>query len=389
MLLELTKPSARTMQAARACAFLLVFTLPPIVWLSGPGLTFMGLSAHANTLAWLPIAMLFGVLTIADYIVGRDVQNAVENETRVNDEQPYFKWLALLCLPVQLFTLWIATSYASTGMASGMLNWLGLVGWIMSIGAISGILAINVGHELIHKNTPLEQNTGGLILATVGYGTFKTEHVYGHHAWVATPRDHSSAQRGTTVYRFLFTAIFHNIRLGFKLEAERLTRRKLPVVSLQNECIWWTVATASIAAISFFAFGWIGLLFFVAQSLVAISELEAINYVEHYGLSREPIAGNVKGAPRYEKVTPMHSWNSGYFLTNAFLLQLQRHSDHHANASRRYQDLIHHESSPQLPGGYGAMILLSFFPPLWFAVIHPRIPKITQENNNGVVHPSH
>ncbi|UWN50030.1 Alkane 1-monooxygenase 2 [Alcanivorax sp. ALC70] len=120
-------------------------------------------------------------------------------------------------------------------------------------------------------------------------------------------------------------------------------------------------------------FGWQGVLFFCAQSFVAAFTLEVINYIEHYGLHRR-----VKDNGRYERVTPAHSWNSNYLLTNLALFQLQRHSDHHAYAKRRYQVLRHYEESPQLPGGYAAMYVLALFPPLWKKVMNPRWKPTTR-----------
>ena len=59
---------------------------------------------------------------------------------------------------------------------------------------------------------------------------------------------------------------------------------------------------------------------------------------------------------RYERVLPMHSWNSNNIVTNIFLYHLQRHSDHHANPTRRYQTLRDFKESPALPTGYAGMI---------------------------------
>jgi alkane 1-monooxygenase len=60
-------------------------------------------------------------------------------------------------------------------------------------------------------------------------------------------------------------------------------------------------------------------------------------------------------------------------VTNIFLYQLQRHSDHHAYPTRSYQALRHFDESPQLPGGYASMILLAWIPPLWFRVMDHRV----------------
>jgi alkane 1-monooxygenase len=137
---------------------------------------------------------------------------------------------------------------------------------------------------------------------------------------------------------------------------------------VHNELIWW-YAISGLFALSFFLlWGWMGALFFLLVGFVAGSTLEVINYVEHYGLHRR-ILDNGK----YERITPAHSWNSNYFLTNLALFQLQRHSDHHAYGKRRYQVLRHYEDSPQLPGGYAAMYVLALVPPLWKKVMNPRV----------------
>ena len=104
------------------------------------------------------------------------------------------------------------------------------------------------------------------------------------------------------------------------------------------------------------------------QSLLAFTLLELVNYVEHYGILRKEI-----NPGKYEKVTPIHSWNSSHLVSNFFLFQLQRHSDHHANAIKRYQVLDHYDKSPQLPAGYPTMILIALIPPLWFYIMNPRL----------------
>jgi alkane 1-monooxygenase len=128
--------------------------------------------------------------------------------------------------------------------------------------------------------------------------------------------------------------------------------------------------------IGFFSiFGWLGGVYFLVQSLVAMLLLETINYIEHYGLQRKVIDLEKN---EYEPVNPTHSWNSSNRITNYFLFNLQRHSDHHFKPGRRYQILRHFETSPQLPTGYAGMVLLSFLPPLFFRVLEKRLISLTQ-----------
>jgi alkane 1-monooxygenase len=96
--------------------------------------------------------------------------------------------------------------------------------------------------------------------------------------------------------------------------------------------------------------------------------LETVNYLEHYGLLRQKTESG-----RYERCAPAHSWNSDHIVTNLFLYHLQRHSDHHANPTRRYQTLRSMAGAPNLPSGYASMIGLTYFPPLWRRVMDHRV----------------
>jgi alkane 1-monooxygenase len=69
-------------------------------------------------------------------------------------------------------------------------------------------------------------------------------------------------------------------------------------------------------------------------------------------------------------------------LGRLLLFELSRHSDHHYQASRKYQLLRHHEEAPQMPTGYPGMILLAMFPPLWFQVMHKRMTEFKASLNH-------
>ena len=116
------------------------------------------------------------------------------------------------------------------------------------------------------------------------------------------------------------------------------------------------------------AFGPLVLLLLVPQAILGFGLLEAVNYLEHYGLVRRRTP-----AGRYEKVDARHSWNSDRVVTNLFLFQLQRHSDHHAHPLRRYQALRTFDESPRLPHGYATMILIALIPGLWRRIMDPLV----------------
>lgn len=323
-------------------------------------------SAHADAWPWLVISVVFGVIPLLDFIVGRDPANPDErDEVPALEAQGYYRLLSLATVPLLLAMLvwggWIFASYEGW-------SWVGQLGWVLSVGTVMGAIGITVSHELIHKDPTLEQNAGGLLLAAVCCAGFKVEHVRGHHVHVSTPEDASSSRFGQSLYAFLPHAYRHNFLNAWKLEAERLKRRSLPALHWRNELIWWYAISALFLLGFTLALGALGALFFLGQAVIAFTLLEIVNYVEHYGLHRRKLDSG-----RYERTNAHHSWNSNFLLTNLFLFHLQRHSDHHAYAKRRYQVLRHFDDSPQLPNGYAGMIVLAVFPPLWRAVMDPKV----------------
>ncbi|WP_211327532.1 alkane 1-monooxygenase [Umboniibacter marinipuniceus] len=314
---------------------------------------------------WLTPAIVFILVPVLEQLIGRDSDN-INEETQFEDlsKQRYYRWLIILCAPLYLLTL-AAGAWAFSTQIEG---WLAQLAWVFSMGTTGAVIAINVGHELIHKNTKLERFAGGCLLAMVCYAGFKVEHVRGHHVWVSTPNDPSSSRFGQSLYHFWPRAVWHNTMNAWRLEHQRLRRRQLPF--WRNELIGWYSLSAVLGGIMLMIWGVDGLLFFLVQSLIAFGFLEVINYIEHYGLARRE-----QDNGRYEKTNVTHSWNSNFLLTNVLLFQLQRHSDHHAFPQRRYQVLRHHDESPQLPAGYATMILIALIPPLWFRIMNPRVER--------------
>lgn len=307
---------------------------------------------------------MFGVVPILDALCGLDTRNPRDADEASAREQAWvFRMLTWLCVPVWLLVL----AFCVRGAVVLPFNALGLLGWLLGSGVIGGVLAINVAHELIHKPGRFEPLLGDMLLTSVGYAGFKIEHLRDHHVHVATPLDHSSAPLGMSVWWFLPRALLGNPRAAWRLEAQRLAARKLHVWSWRNELLRWALLWLAFALAALAAFGSRGVAAFIVIGLIAAATLEVINYVEHYGLQRAAIAPG-----RYARVTHRHSWNAPQRYSNWLLFELQRHSDHHANARRRYPALLHHPDSPQLPAGYASMFVLALIPPLWRRVMDPR-----------------
>jgi alkane 1-monooxygenase len=185
---------------------------------------------------------------------------------------------------------------------------------------------------------------------------------------VATPEDPASSRFGESFWAFLPRTMAGSLKSAWEIEARRLRRNGQPVWSLRNNNLnAWAMTVALFGGLTIWL-GWTVLPFLLLQAFVGASLLEVVNYLEHYGLLREKRADGT-----YERCQPKHSWNSNHIVTNVFLYQLQRHSDHHANPTRSYQSLRHFDEAPQLPTGYAGMIVLAYFTPLWFKIMNPKV----------------
>jgi len=335
---------------------LLVPMMPFIAWglvsLTGLGLFW-----------WFGPVFFYGLVPLADYFVGDDKTNPPESAVAKLEEDRYYRYVTYLFIPLQyaatIFGAWIAVK--------GGLNWAEMLGLIFTVGLVNGV-GINTAHELGHKKENMERWFAKITLAPVAYGHFFVEHNRGHHVRVATPEDPASSRMGETFWSFLPRSMMGSLTSAWELEKIRLEREGKSVWSLQNHNLQaWSMTVVLFAAISA-VLGPIALLFLLVQAFYGASVLESVNYLEHYGLLRQKQADG-----RYERCEPRHSWNSNNTVTNLLLYQLQRHSDHHAHGTRRYQSLRHFEEAPQLPSGYAALIPVTYFPTLWFKLMDRRV----------------
>ncbi|MEZ5520315.1 MAG: alkane 1-monooxygenase [Dokdonella sp.] len=312
---------------------------------------------------WTGPAVIYGLVPLLDSWVGSDTHNPPESAIDALERDPYYRLVLLATLPLQLAGTVLGV-WAATSTDLNLLQWIGLA---ITVGIVSGA-GINTAHEWGHKRAGHAHWLAKLSLAPAAYGHFYVEHNRGHHRNVATPGDPASARLGESFWAFLPRTILGGIRSAWSIERERLAAQGRSVWSLHNDNLQGWAMTLALYAALVAAFGWMALPFLVVQALYGASLLEAVNYIEHYGLLRHQ---DSRG--RFERCGPEHSWNANQIVSNLMLYQLQRHSDHHANPRRSYQTLRHFADSPQLPAGYGALIPLVYFPPLWFALMNPRV----------------
>lgn len=312
---------------------------------------------------WITLVLVYVAIPLADHWLGSDPRSD-QGRVELSAGELGVLWAAL---PVQLA---LFAGLALVWQRPGVEGWERL-GWIVSVGLSAGGLGITVAHELIHRRDRASQRIGRALLLTVLYAHFAIEHLRGHHQRVGTDEDGASARLGQSVYAFIPTGIARQWRSAWQLEAQRLAKRGQRFWSLGNEMIVlsvlqgvWLAGVAMVAGLSV-------MVAFIGVAAVAVTLLETVNYVEHYGLRRR-----LDESGRLEPVRAMHSWNSDQQVSRVLLFELPRHTDHHMNAGRPYASLQSVPGAPQLPAGYPTMVLLALLPPLWFRVMDPRVRDV-------------
>ena len=330
-------------------------------------LTFVPIAAMAVTYGgvWTMGGAIYGLMLIpiADTFVGLNTENAAK------ESGGGFFWYRVITwawVPIQLAIIFSLIAVAGTGRLSEN----ELLVAAVSTGLMTGGTGITYAHEMMHQRNRFERALAEILMTSTLYGHFCIEHIAGHHVKVATLKDTVTARFGEAFYWFFPRAVFGSLFSAWGIQRLRLRRRGRSIWHLSNAFWRYSFAYAVFLAVAYALAGWFGMELFVLQAFVAILLLENINYVEHYGLMRRPL-----GLGRYEPVQPHHSWNASHRLTNYFLINLQRHSDHHINPMRRFPALQHYDETqaPQLPFGYPAMLLIALVPPLWFRLMDPKV----------------
>ena len=339
-----------------ALPFWLSLALVPLAWI---GAVFGGW-----TVFLLPLSTWY-LFSVIDAFVGLNKQN-VDPATPEADLF-WYRFVTLIWAPVQFATIFGVLWYVSH---SGHLVTWEKVWLFFGIGVISGVVGINYAHELIHQKPKWERALGDWLLAMVLYSHFRSEHMLVHHRYVGTPRDPVTARYNEGFFRFFPRVLLGCYRSAFGAEAAMLARKGKRWTDPGNPFWLYWALQAGLLALAYGIGGWDGVGLFLVQAFVAIWQLELVNYIEHYGLTRKHL-----GDGKYEHVLPRHSWNAALKASNWLLINLQRHSDHHYKPDRRFPLLQNHlaTDAPQLPYGYPVMTVVAMFPPLWRKVMNRRV----------------
>lgn len=300
-----------------------------------------------------------------DAIGGKSDANADPETSEA--ELKYYSAITLIWCPLQFLLLFWMIWYVPQAEHLGLPEKITL---FFGAGVVSGTIGITYSHELMHQKAASERWLGDILLAMVMYGHFRSEHLRVHHLYVGTPRDSVTGRYNEGFHRFYPRVLIGSYRSAWRAEAAMLARKGQKPWAKSNPFWRYWGLQAAMLSLALTLGGWQGLALFLLQALVAIWQLELVNYVEHYGLTRRYL-----GEGKYEHVLPHHSWNASQKASNWLLINLQRHSDHHYKPDRRFPLLQTYDvvEAPQLPYGYPLMTMAAMFPPLWRRVMNPRV----------------
>jgi alkane 1-monooxygenase len=316
------------------------------------------------TLLLVPLSS-WTLFILLDALTGLNEENA--DPGTGEDALFWYRLVTLVWFPIQ-FALQFGLIWHVT--SRGHLAGWEMVALFFGVGVLSGTVGINYAHELMHQKNRLERWLGDLLLATVLYSHFRSEHLRVHHFWVGTRRDPVTARYNEGFHRYFLRVLRECPASAWRAETALLSRKARPAWHLSNPFWRYALLQAAMLALALALGGWAGLGLFLVQAATAVWQLELVNYVEHYGLTRKHL-----GDGKYERVLPRHSWNAAQKASNWLLINLQRHSDHHCKPDRRFPLLQTYgpDEAPNLPHGYPLMTLLALVPPLWRRRMNPRV----------------
>ena len=347
--------ASRFFRFAHVLPFWASLILIPAMWLSAVW------GGWAIFLVYLCSWVLFSLLDLVFGLDNRNLDPATPEENLI-----WYRIVTWVWPPLQIATVFGVIGFA---VRSDLALWE-LVAISAGLGIAAGTVGIVYAHELLHQSSAFERKLGDILLASVMYGHFRSEHLLVHHRYVGTPRDAVTARYGEGFHRFFLRVLRQSLASAWQAEASKLARAKRSVWHRSNPFWRYGLLQTGFLIFAWVVAGGLGLVLYLIHAFVAIWQLELVNYMEHYGLTRRHL-----GDGKYEPVQPRHSWNASHRATNWLLINLQRHSDHHGRPDRRFPLLQTYspEEAPQLPYGYAVMGVLACIPPLWRRRMNPRV----------------
>ena len=244
-----------------------------------------------------------------------------------------------------------------------------LIGAIISAGLWAGI-GIIYGHELSH-NKKEGFFISRLIMSLSGASHFTYAHVYQHHLHLGHENDPATAPRGRNVYMHTWLSHAGQCKFSYDLETSRLKKKGKSFFSLDNRWILGYLYALPSIVLFVWAGGFVGVAALLSLWVIANFELEALNFMGHYGLIRE------KNKPVEHK----HSWDNDSVFTDWFFIAIGRQADHHVRGETYFWELDD-VKGPNYGIGYFSLFLITLVPPLFRSYMKKHLDNWDQKYAN-------
>jgi hypothetical protein len=328
--------------------------------------------------AWISACL---VAVLAFYMVGDAVfgEDTATPQYKHPGVLTFQLWLALPLLALIVFVaVWGVSAGDPLGFGAWVTGWSGYdvlagreatgiahrVSSVLITGLMIGMVGTITAHELTHRTwDPVSMAVGRWLLAFSFDTIFSIEHVYGHHRYVSTIDDPATAPRGRNVYAHILASTIKGNLSAWKIETRSLRRRGLSVYGLHNAVIRGHLMSLGLVALAWAMGGPTAAGFFVLCALWGKALLEIVNYMEHYGMVRDPAT----------PVQPRHSWNTTKRISSWSMFNLTRHSHHHAQGELPFHELQPFPDAPTMISGYLTTIVVALIPPLWHHLMAPKV----------------
>jgi len=261
-------------------------------------------------------------------------------------------WICALLGPIAYLTAayWVAT-------AAQIEPWQ-YAGAALSLAWMSVVPMVPATHELYHQRGALQRFVGRYAQVCYFDCTREIAHVVGHHIDVATVSDGDTAPRGTNLYSFTATAVWHSTKESLRSEADALAKAGKARWGIHHR-MWRAILAQLIFQAAIFAIGgWRAVALSVSAMIFARFWLETFNYFQHYGLIRAPGT----------EITRRHVWNHLKPLSRLMGLEITNHADHHTNSYLAYYQLKPDREWIPMPSLF-VCFFTALIPPLWNKVV--------------------
>lgn len=327
---------------------------------------------------WITVGLIaiLVIYMLGDAVSGDDTATPTYHHPGVLTVQ---LWMALPLLTLIVFaSVWSISEADVLGFGALLMSLTGVdvlaareatslghhLSGVVLTGLMIGMIGTITAHELTHRTwDPTSMFFGRWLLAFSFDTIFAIEHVYGHHRYVSTTEDPATAPRGRNVYHHILASTVKGNVSAWKIEQKRLQRKGQPLFSWHNAVIRGHLMSLALVAVAGAMGGVTAMLYFIACALWGKALLEIVNYMEHYGMVRDP----------QTPVQPRHSWNTNKRISSWAMFNLTRHSHHHAQGEVPYQDLKPFPDAPMMISGYLTTIVVALIPPLWHRLMTPRV----------------